>query len=100
MATYGELFNAIYVAYPILFMFVGWRAIRGGDGVAYAILIGVVAYTIYSSWTVSGECRRNLVFYPLLFYFLRHWSIARSDTAIDGQSGLIATAIPSATTPI
>lgn len=55
-------------AYAILFMWLLWQGIKSRDPVALAIVLGVLAYTFGGAIMASHEWRRNLVFYPAMFY--------------------------------
>jgi len=73
-AGWSTLVFGVHIAYTLTLLFLALGAIVGKRSVGVAILLGVIAYTLYSAHIAVGEQRRNLPFYPLLFFLLFYTS--------------------------
>ncbi len=65
-----ELTGLITVAYPLVFLALAIWACRRPSPLAVVIVVSIAIYTFLSGYLALGEPRRNLTFYPFLFFLL------------------------------
>ncbi len=69
-AMYATLVTAVYVLCAIFFGMLVLRVLTAPRGIPLAIILGTLAYTVYSARGPGIEIRRNQPFFPWLFFLL------------------------------